>query len=236
MVSLRTLTVSASLTLQRVIVIAAAVCVVQLGCAELTVRPGDTSYQEFVIPCPRPQVFDDALEFAQDVNLSVAVLEKSSGLINFEYSHLKPFLLDLFTEFPLLDSRTGKAASTFAQWSNVEDATVRLNVLMSESGPTSTGVNVRGNWQVVLYNPDLEVSTNYTLNSTGILEGMLRQHVLRRCERSTTPDAMGLIRWFESSYRDLKTLYDHGKLDSDEYARRRDQLFEDFQRNSAGGS
>jgi hypothetical protein len=208
------------------------------GCSAPVVKPGGISFREFIVPCPRAQVFDDALGFAHASNLTVAVLEKSSGLIKFERATLDPIDLDAFCEFPLRDAETGAPFSTFWEWNQwwgegITDAKVFLNVLMSEKGPKQTGVNVRGNWSAVITdNAYSEVTRNYVLNSTGSLEGMLRQSLIDACDGRSSPSTMGRMRKFSDDYAALRDNYNEGKMKEVEYEAQRDQLLEDFHRGA----
>lgn len=210
------------------------------GCRAPVVKHGDISFKEFIVPCPRPQVFDDALKFAQASNLAVAVLEKSSGLIKFERATLDPIDLDAFCEFPLRDAKTGGAYSTFWEWNqwwgeSIPEAKVFLNVLMSEQGAKQTSVNVRGNWSAIITDHTYSgVTRNYTLNSTGTLEGMLREYLIDACDGRASPDAIARVREFSNDYAVLRNTYNEGNMKQAEYEAQRDQLLEDFHRGLDG--
>lgn len=198
------------------------------------IRHGDTSFKEFIVPCPRPQVFDDALEFAHASNLAVAVLEKSSGLIKFERANLGLEELDAFCEFPLRDAKTGAPFSTFWEWNQwwgegIADSKVLLNVLMSEEGPKQTSVNVRGNWSATMSdNAHSREIRAYTLNTTGILEGRLRQHLVDTCDGRSSPDLLKSVKKFSEEYEALRDEYNEGKMKESVYHSKRDELLDNF--------
>lgn len=213
-----------------------------MGCRPYPVpKPGDISFKEFIVPCPRPEVFDDALAFAHASNLVVAVLEKSSGLIKFEQANLTVTDLDAFCEFPLRDAKTGAPFSTFWEWNQwwgerIGDSKVFLNVLMSEKGSKQTSINIRGNWSAVLSNDAYTgVTRAYTLDSTGVLEGMLRKHLLDACDGRSSPGAIEMLREFSLEYEALRAQYNEGKMKTKEYEAQRDQLLLDF-RNGMNGN
>ena len=53
------------------------------GCHRARIIPATTSFADFDVAYPRERVFDAALSVANRLNLNVAVLEKSSGLLRF---------------------------------------------------------------------------------------------------------------------------------------------------------
>jgi hypothetical protein len=163
-----------------------------LSCArpQPIVRPGEISFREFEVRCPRASVFDSALAFAHALNLSVAVLEKQSGLIQLERARLTEPHLDAFCVFPFLDGETKEPLSSFTSWGieqgEVVNGSVQISILLSEAGPDRTKVNMRGRWSAVLsdyayrgYEQGAEQV--YELQSVGGLEAMLAGHLEAAC-------------------------------------------------------
>lgn len=207
------------------------------GCAKLSIQRPPPSRHEFVVPCPRSQVYDDALAFAQASNLNVAVLEKSSGLIKFERASLNLVELDTFCEFPFLDPDTKQPIATYWEWVTwwgeyVGNPSVSLNVLMSDRGPKATAVSIRGDWSADMSSSHYRLGEEKRrLASTGALEGMLREYLVSRCEGRTAPETTQIIEDFEASYAKLRESYEDGKLKETEYQERRDQLLESLHRS-----
>lgn len=116
------------------------------GCTRIVAKRGETSLEDFVVTCPRNVVFDQALSFAQQHNLEVKVLEKSSGLIRFERSALTAPNLDRYCVFPLINERTNQPIGTFEGWGEEYEGTsvgtVNLNLLLSENGASGSVVKL----------------------------------------------------------------------------------------------
>lgn len=124
-----------------------------ISCATVvqTSQPPVTPHlEEFEVPGPRPQVFDATLSVAQQLNLSVDVLEKSSGLLKFEQAALSSEQLDEYCHYPWVRVTDGAPFDTFSNWSrrsitagagNVRGS-VAMTVLLKEQG-TETAVSVR---------------------------------------------------------------------------------------------
>jgi len=126
------------------------------GCA--TSRPVlvETTIENFDVKLSRSQAFDASLVVAQTLNLSVAVLEKQSGLIRFEAATLSAAQLDQYCEYPFVNS-SNEPWDTFQEWNsrslkrgggNVRGK-VTINILITEKEGASN-ISMRSNW--VAYN------------------------------------------------------------------------------------
>lgn len=149
------------------------------GCTRMLPKPGTPSLHDFTVACPRSQVFDLALAFAQQRNLEVKVLEKSSGLIRFETTTLTAPDLDRYCVFPLVSSRDNLPTHTYEAWAReyvgVVAGTLSLNMLLSETGPNSTKVSVRGNWSVVMTGDGSRYAG--PVSSNGFLEDEIQRYL-----------------------------------------------------------
>lgn len=111
-------------------------------------------------------VFDAALSVATLMNLNVAVIEKSSGLIRFEADSLGAGLLDQYCKPHIVDSK-GRPKYTFTEWNEdlldenlpplIGRAQVTLLVSVTDG---KTNINLRTNFR----------AGDIAVNSTGILE------------------------------------------------------------------
>src|SRR5438552_3110137 len=98
-------------------VLAATLVVALAACARaVPVVPQTASYYEFSVAAPRDRAFDELLRVAHRNNLSVHVLEKSSGLLRFESATLSAAQLDEYCQYPFTSSRSGQAFDTFSGW------------------------------------------------------------------------------------------------------------------------
>jgi hypothetical protein len=165
--------------------ISLASCVAPVAVTPVT---GEVSFADFGFSKPRDQVFDAALAVAQRLNLNVAVLEKSSGLLRFESAVLSADQLDTYCVYPYNRSNTGQAFDTFAGWSRRSLAngggpvsgTVSLTVLLSER-PAGTSVNVRAAFTAA------NATEKYSVNSKQVLEGTFRDALQRQVDGGTNP-------------------------------------------------
>ncbi len=141
--------------------------------------PYEPLNKEFTITGPRDKVFDAALSAANSLNLNVAVLEKSSGLVRFERSVLDAFALDKYCKYPWAKSHDGAPWDTFANW-NVRSVqnrcgtvtgTLSLSTLLTDLGNGTTKMSVRSEFTA---QNALERSN---CNSRGILEEEFMERV-----------------------------------------------------------
>lgn len=187
-------------------------CAARVGTSTGTtmIKRGQPSLKEMTVACPRAQVFDYTLAFAQARNLEVKVLEKSSGLIRFERSALSAADLDQFCIFPIVDTGTGEPVGTFEDWDReylgFSEGTVNLNFLLSETGARSTNVSVRGNWSVSMNSYTGPVSSN------GTLEDELLDHLAGQqgCSLPAKPTT-------DEKVEQLRRLRDKGLITAAEY-------------------
>jgi hypothetical protein len=190
----------------------------------MVVKQGAPSFETMTVGCPRNEVFDHALAFAQARNLEVKVLEKSSGLIRFERSSLGANDLDEYCIFPIVDARTGQPVSTFQDWDReyegIAVGAVNLNFLLSEEGPARTLVNVRGNWSVVMR--DGEIGYSGPISSNGTLEDQIREYFdgQQRCAAPTKTTTQDKI-------EQLRRLRDRGLITAEEFQRKQKALASD---------
>ena len=162
-------------------------CVAPVAVTPVT---GEVSFADFSFSKPRDYVFDAALAVAQRLNLNVAVLEKSSGLLRFESAVLSADQLDSYCVYPYNRSNTGQPVDTFSGWNRRSLAiangggpvsgTVSLTVLLSEK-PEGTSVNVRAAFTAA------NSTERYSVNSKQVLEGNFREALQRQIDGGTNP-------------------------------------------------
>src|SRR6266566_10077919 len=88
-----------------------------LGCARAIPVPAHSAaFYEFTVEAPRERAFDQLLRVAHGLNLSVLVLEKSSGILRFENATLASMQLDTYCVYPFTNSRTQLPLDTFGNW------------------------------------------------------------------------------------------------------------------------
>lgn len=146
----------------------AAACglVALVGCVTTRLEPVPLSLHDhqFEVAGPRAQVFEALLGTAQNLNLSVDVLEKSSGFIQFKNSTLTPDQLDRFAQYPYV-------GGTFAGWDRQSSAlgggAVRgiasISILLTE---TAAGTRAKMHATFVASNS----RESHQANSLGVLE------------------------------------------------------------------
>ena len=202
-----------------IVVLVVALC--GAGCTRIVAKPGATSLENFSLTCPRDRVFDQALSFAQERNLEVKVLEKSSGLIRFERSSLSALDLDRYCIFPLVNSKTNMPVGTFESWGaeyeGTSVGTVNLNLLLSENGSANTNVSLRGNWSVQLvgdrWDQVIQVSSN------GTLEDELKAYLEERQSCAEQRSSTGA-----QKLEQLRRLRNKGLITPAEFQRKQKQL------------
>jgi hypothetical protein len=117
------------------------------------IAPKSGDYQ-FTLDRPRDMVFDALLGVAQTLNLSVDVLEKQSGYIQFKNASLSPVQLDRYCTYPYVNPGTGQAWDTFINWNQRSLAagagalrgSVSLSILLSEPSPGTTVAKMHSTW------------------------------------------------------------------------------------------
>ena len=87
-------------------------CVAPVAVTPVT---GEVSFADFSFSQSRDQVFDLALAVAQRLNLNVAVLEKSSGLLRFESAVLSADQLDKYCVYPYKPGQY-QSTSRYFRW------------------------------------------------------------------------------------------------------------------------
>jgi len=155
------------------LLLALALAVLVGGCVTMqgqAIPEVPTDY-EFDIESPGAQVFEALLGVAQSLNLSVDVLEKESGFIQFRNSALAPSQLDQYCKYPVVKPGTTVPWDTFQGWNQRSlkqgggsvGGNVALSVLLTEGG-TGTHAKLHSTW----------VASNRTetsqVNSKGVLE------------------------------------------------------------------
>jgi hypothetical protein len=144
------------------------------GCAALmpqgqSVPAAPTDY-EFDIEASRAQVFEALLSVAQSLNLSVDVLEKESGFIQFKHSALSPQQLDQYCQYPFVKPGTNVPWDTFVGWhrrslgagSGSVSGTVSLNVVLTETAG-GTHAKLHSTWVASNRNETSQVSSKNVL-------------------------------------------------------------------------
>ena len=133
--------------------------------------PAVSNDYEFDVESPRAAVFEALLSVAQSLNVSVDVLEKDSGFIQFRNSSLSPSQLDQFCVYPFVRAGTNDPFDTFLGWNGRSTAagsgsvggTVSISIVLTE---TSGGTHARLHSTWVASN---RTETNQ-VSSRGVLE------------------------------------------------------------------
>jgi hypothetical protein len=146
------------------------------GCVAMipqgTAVPATPLDYEFDIEATRDGVFEALLSVAQSLNLSVDVLEKGSGFIQFKHSALSPAQLDEYCVYPVVKPGTKVPWDTFQGWntrslpranSGSVSGTVSLSVVLTEAA-TGTHVKLHSAWVAANRSETSQVS------SKGVLE------------------------------------------------------------------
>jgi hypothetical protein len=164
-------------------------CVAPVAVTPVT---GEVSFADFSFSQSRDQVFDLALAVAQRLNLNVAVLEKSSGLLRFESAVLSADQLDNYCVYPYNRANTSQPVDTFAGWNRRSLAngrgpatgTVSLTVLLGET-PHGTTVNLRAAFTAG------NATEKYAVNSKQVLESAFRDALQKQIGGMTTAGSKG---------------------------------------------
>lgn len=158
-------------------------CVTPVAVTPVT---GEVSFADFSFTQSRDQVFDAALAAAQRLNLNVAVLEKSSGLLRFESAVLSSDQLDRYCIYPYKRQGSDDAFDTFANWNGRSlshgggpvTGSVSLTVLLSQT-PEGTRVNIRASFVA------LNAQERYAVNSKQALETEFRDALQKQLAAPT---------------------------------------------------
>jgi hypothetical protein len=126
-------------------------------------------------------VFDAALSVATLMNLNVAVIEKSSGLIRFTNDSYGAGLLDEYCKPHIVDSK-GRPKFTFTEWNDdLRDddspplvGTAQITLLVSTVNGISN-INVRTNFK----------ANGIAVNSTGKLEQTFLKYLEQKLGRDS---------------------------------------------------
>lgn len=180
--------------MKRALLAVCLLCVSISGCVTLPqgqyIGGGPTDY-EFDIETPRSQVFDSLLSVAQSLNLSVDVLEKDSGFIQFKHSALSAQQLDEYCAYPAVKPGTTVPWDTFVGWNK--------RSLEAGAGSVSGTVSL----SVVLTDAENGARTHAKLHSTWVASN--------RNETQQVTSKGVLERQFESSLRSKLGLSSEGQ-------------------------
>lgn len=117
-------------------------------------RPNVTpTVTEWTLDATKDEVIDAALNLAQQANLVVRVLDRQSGLMDFQPATLDAALLDLYCHYPLVNA-DGTPNDTFSGWhSRSVNAggtpvvgVLSLSVLVTPLGDRAR-MRIRTNWE-----------------------------------------------------------------------------------------
>ena len=144
------------------------------------VAPTIGFHHEFTVPASRDTTFDAVLRVAHQLNLSVKVLEKTSGLLGFEDATLTASQLEQLCRYPFTRGRTDRPFDTFTGWNERSIAdnkgpvtgVVAVNIMLTTVSPVSTNIDLRSSWVAGNF------FERYNLASKDVLENEL-ERVLR---------------------------------------------------------
>ena len=106
-----------------------------LACAgPRTLRSGAPGSIEFTISRSPVTAFQAVLEAAHSLNLSVDLMDRDSGLVQFESAGLSPQQLDEYCVYPFVKKGTIEPFSTFSDWN-------QQSVLYNQ-GPVTGSVSI----------------------------------------------------------------------------------------------
>ena len=150
---------------------ASALCFGLTACANVQRAPTKSQDREFDITANRSQVFEKALSTAISLNLSVDVMDKSSGFIQFKNASLSADQLDQFADFPFAAPGGTAPVGGFANWNNTSSTmgggmvtgSVSLSLMATE---TASGSHVKIHTNIVASNRN----ETHQVNSRGFLE------------------------------------------------------------------
>lgn len=162
--------------MRRAILASCLVYVISSGCVSVPQGQyigGKPSDYEFDIEAPRSKVFESLLSVAQSLNLSVDVLEKDSGFIQFKHSALSAQQLDEYCSYPAVKPGTAVPWDTFVGWNKrsmgagagTVGGTVSLSVVLTDAANgSSTHAKLHSTWVASNRNETQQVT------SKGVLE------------------------------------------------------------------
>lgn len=152
---------------------ATALCLGLTGCITTYAQriPPKSQDREFDITANRSQVFERALSTAISLNLSVDVMDKTSGFIQFKNASLSADQLDQFAEFPFGTPDGKPAVGGFTNWNRnsstmgggMVTGSVSLSLMATE---TAGGSHVKMHTNIVASNR----TETHQANSKGFLE------------------------------------------------------------------
>ena len=158
-----------------------------IGCASIVPQghriAATPTDHEFELEAPRTQVFESLLSVAQGLNLSVDVLEKESGFIQFKNSALSSTQLDEYCIYPFVKAGTEQSWDTFTGWNQRSlraaggsvNGTVSLNILLTEvADGNRTHATLHSTW--VASNQ----AETHEVNSKGVLERRIEEALRAR--------------------------------------------------------
>jgi hypothetical protein len=116
------------------------------------------------------------------MNLTVKVIEKSSGLLSFESAALTAEQLDQYCKYPFVKGKSDEPFDTFTNWNKrsmkanqgIVSGVVTLSLVLTAQAPTASTVDVRSNWVAGT------LVERYPLQSRGVLEQEMQRMVLER--------------------------------------------------------
>lgn len=123
------------------------------GCGSLGIGvlvPANPTDWETTVDGSREVVFESLLSVVQSHNLSVDVLEKQSGFMQFKNATLQPSQLDQYCRYPYVKPNTTKPMRTFVESTRTilpnVGGSVSLSVLLSPLSANSTKVKIHSSW------------------------------------------------------------------------------------------
>lgn len=156
--------------------------------------PATSVDTEFDVERSRSEVFEALLSVAQTLNLSVDVLEKDSGFIQFKNSALSPIQLDRYCKYPYVKVGTDIPWDTFQNWNQRSIAggfgsvsgTLSLNAVLSV---TASGTHVK------LHSTFVATNRNETheCSSKGVLEKEFEQALRSRLGLTSSNTTGGAV-------------------------------------------
>lgn len=136
------------------------------------VIPDAGFHREFTVASGRDATFEALLRVAHQLNLTVRVIEKQSGLVGFTNAGLNASQLDQFARYPFTKGKTDQPYDTFTGWQEKSleggggpvTGTVTVDIVLTAISPVSTDVDFRSNWVAGNF------SARYSLSSKDVLE------------------------------------------------------------------
>jgi hypothetical protein len=99
-------------------------------------------------------VFESLLSVAQTLNLSIDVLEKQSGFMQFKNAALSPSQLDQYCRYPAVKPNTTQPWSTFVNWNQRSmgagagsvRGSVSISILLTQLSENSSKLKIHSTW------------------------------------------------------------------------------------------